>query len=156
VVIRAGVIFAEVGVDKSVVRGLVIDPEEEELPWLEVGLKFEGNDFESSGASGERLRFGCNCLGKRVHLALLITHMAFIDRWCWRWYCRTNFRAKTCDAGSQVLSLSGYPSHLTRYWSFFDRPVFQCPMIRSTWYSSSPLISSGEGWEKFGPWVVVS
>jgi hypothetical protein len=44
--IRAEIAFAEPGVDGSVVGGLVVDPQEEELSWLEVGLKFEGDSFE--------------------------------------------------------------------------------------------------------------
>jgi hypothetical protein len=83
VVVRAGVIFAEVGVDEGMVRGLVIDPEEEELSWLEVGLELEGDDFESDGAGRERLWFGCDCSGESVHLAMLMLYEAFKDQWCW-------------------------------------------------------------------------
>jgi hypothetical protein len=45
-VVRAGVVFAEPSVDESVVRGLVIDPQEEELLGLEVGLGFKSDNFE--------------------------------------------------------------------------------------------------------------
>jgi hypothetical protein len=86
-VIRAGVVFAEPGVDKGMVRGLVVDPQEEELLWLEVGLKLEGDDLEQDSAGREGLGFGCNCSGERAHLATPIICRVFIDNWCWHWYC---------------------------------------------------------------------
>jgi hypothetical protein len=52
VVVWARVVFAEVGVDQSVIRGLVIDPQEEELSWLQVRLELEGGDFEWDGFGG--------------------------------------------------------------------------------------------------------
>ena len=51
----------------------------------------------------------------------------------------------------QVLSLSGYPFPLMRYWRCFDLLKFWCPLICLTSYSSSLLIKSGGGQEKFGP-----
>jgi hypothetical protein len=44
--IGAGIVLAELSVDESVVRRLVIGPQEEELSLLKVGLKLEGDDFE--------------------------------------------------------------------------------------------------------------
>ena len=45
-----------------------------------------------------------------------------------------------CDAGSHVLSYSGYPSHLTKYSRRFERPIrrVRCAKMRSTSYASSP------------------
>jgi hypothetical protein len=63
VVIRAGVVFAEPSVDESMVGGLVVDPQEEELSWLEVRLEFKGDDSERDSVGGEGLWFGCNCSG---------------------------------------------------------------------------------------------
>jgi hypothetical protein len=51
---------------------------------------------------------------------------------------------------SHVLSLSGYPFHLMRYWRCFDLPKFWCTFICSILYYSLSLIRSGGGWEKFG------
>jgi hypothetical protein len=50
VVIGTGVVFTEPSVDESVVGGLVIDPQEEELSGLEVGLELEGNNFKGNSA----------------------------------------------------------------------------------------------------------
>jgi hypothetical protein len=52
-VVGAGVVFAEPSVDKGVVGWLIIDPEEEELSWLEVGLKLEGDDLERDCLRGQ-------------------------------------------------------------------------------------------------------
>jgi hypothetical protein len=79
VVVRAGVVFAEPGVDKGMVRGLVVDPQKEELLWLEVGLELEGDDFEWDSAGREGLEFGCDHLGEGAHLALPVIHKVFID-----------------------------------------------------------------------------
>jgi hypothetical protein len=35
-----------------VIRGLVIDPQEKELSWLQVGLELEDGDFEQDGFRG--------------------------------------------------------------------------------------------------------
>jgi hypothetical protein len=48
VVVRARVVLAEVGVHKGVVRRLVVDPEEEELAGLQMGLELERDNFEGS------------------------------------------------------------------------------------------------------------
>jgi hypothetical protein len=53
-VIGAGVVFAELGVNEGMVGRLVIDPQEEELPRLEVGLELKDGDLEGNGVSGER------------------------------------------------------------------------------------------------------
>jgi hypothetical protein len=79
-VIRVGVVFVEPDVNESVVEGLVIDPQKEELSQLKVGLELEVDNLEWGRAWNERLWFGCDRLGERVHLALTITHMVFIDR----------------------------------------------------------------------------
>jgi hypothetical protein len=77
-----GIVFAEPSVDKGVVRGLVVDPQEEELSQLEVGLELKGDDLEQDSAERKGLGFGCDHLGKRVHLAIPIIHRVFIDSWC--------------------------------------------------------------------------
>jgi hypothetical protein len=51
--VRAGVVFAEPSVDESVVEGLVVDPQEKELPRLEVGLELEGDGFEGDSVKRE-------------------------------------------------------------------------------------------------------
>jgi hypothetical protein len=53
VVIGAGIVFAESDMYEGVVRRLVVDPEEEELLWLEVGLELEGDDFERDSVGRE-------------------------------------------------------------------------------------------------------
>jgi hypothetical protein len=63
VVIRARVIFAKPGVDEGVIRGLIVDPQEKELSWLEVRLELKGDNLERGRLGGEGLWFGCNCLG---------------------------------------------------------------------------------------------
>jgi hypothetical protein len=80
--IGTGVVFAEPGVNKGVVRRLVIDPQEEELPRLEVGLKLKDGDLEGNGIGGERFWFDCDCPGERAHLALTISCRVFIDERC--------------------------------------------------------------------------
>jgi hypothetical protein len=50
--VGAGVIFAEVCMHEGVVWGLVIDPEEEKLSWLQVGLEFERSDFKGDSFRG--------------------------------------------------------------------------------------------------------
>jgi hypothetical protein len=80
--VRAGIVFAEPSVDESVVRGLVVDPQEKELSWLEVGLEFEHDGFEGDSVRGERFGFGCNCSGGRAHLASIIARRVFIDERC--------------------------------------------------------------------------
>ena len=72
------------------------------------------------------------------------------------WCCFTRLGVWTSVAFSHVLLLSGYPFHLMRYWWCFDLPKFQCAFICSTSYSSSLLIKSGGGQEKFGPCEGVS
>jgi hypothetical protein len=47
--VRAGVVFAEPGVDQGVVEGLIIDPQEEELSGLQVGLELESSEFKWGG-----------------------------------------------------------------------------------------------------------
>jgi hypothetical protein len=79
VVVRARVVFAEVGVHKGVVRRLVVDPEEEELAGLQMGLELERDNFKGGSFWGERFRFGCDCLRERVHLASIIVRRVFID-----------------------------------------------------------------------------
>jgi hypothetical protein len=51
--VGAGVVLAEVSMDKGVVGGLVVDPEEEELSWLQIGLELKGDPFEGDGVFGE-------------------------------------------------------------------------------------------------------
>jgi hypothetical protein len=52
VVIGARVVFTEPGVNEGVIRQLVIDPKEEELSRLEVGLEFKGDDFKRDHLCG--------------------------------------------------------------------------------------------------------
>jgi hypothetical protein len=80
VVVRAGVVFAEPGVNEGMIGRLVIDPQKEELTWLEVGLKFEGGDLERNCAWREGFGFGCDRLGERAYLASSSIHRVFIDR----------------------------------------------------------------------------
>ena len=51
---------------------------------------------------------------------------------------------------------SGYPFHLTRYCTLRPLPYFRDWRMSSTSYSSSPLIRSGGGLVKLGPWSSVS
>jgi hypothetical protein len=46
--VRARVVLAKVGVRKGVVWRLVVDPQEEELAGLQMGLEFERDDFEGT------------------------------------------------------------------------------------------------------------
>ena len=62
---------------------------------------------------------------------------------CALWYFRVSSGARTLPTGSQVLSLSGYPFHLIRYWSLLFRRRWA--RIASTSYCSSPSIMSGGG-----------
>jgi hypothetical protein len=50
--IRAGIVFAEPGVDQGVIGRLVVDPQEEELSWLQVGLELESSEPERGGFGG--------------------------------------------------------------------------------------------------------
>jgi hypothetical protein len=52
-VVRAGVVLAEPSMDEGVVGRLVVDPQEEELLGLEVGLELEGDNFEGDGIGRE-------------------------------------------------------------------------------------------------------
>jgi hypothetical protein len=45
-VVRAGVVLAEVGVHKGVVWWLVVDPKEEELVGLQMGLELKRDNSE--------------------------------------------------------------------------------------------------------------
>jgi hypothetical protein len=65
------------------------------------------------------------------------------SRGCASWYSRVSSGAWTLPTGSQVLSLSGYPFHLIRYWSLLFR--HRWARIASTSYCSSPSIMSGGG-----------
>src|SRR5882724_481982 len=59
-----------------------------------------------------------------------------------------------CPCGSQVLSATGYPFHLTKYCNF---PRWtRLFLIFSTSYSSDPSIRSGGGSIKLGPCTSVS
>jgi hypothetical protein len=115
VVIGAGIVFAEPGVNKGVVRRLVVDPQEEELSGLEVGLELEGGDSERYGVRQEGLQLDCDCSGKRAHLALTIPCRVFIEERCCCWYCFIKSGAWIWAMGSHILSLLGYPNHLTKY-----------------------------------------
>jgi hypothetical protein len=53
VVIGTGIVFAKPSVDESMVGGLVVDPQKEELLWLKVGLKLEGDRFEGDSVRRE-------------------------------------------------------------------------------------------------------
>jgi hypothetical protein len=68
--------------DESMVGGLVVDPQEKELSWLEVGLELKGDDFEGDSVGGKGLWFSCNCSGWRMHPASAIAHRVFIDEQC--------------------------------------------------------------------------
>jgi hypothetical protein len=48
--VGARVIFTEVCVDEGMVERLVIDPQEEELPQLRVGLELKGDNSEGNCA----------------------------------------------------------------------------------------------------------
>jgi hypothetical protein len=81
--VRAGIVLTEVRVDEGVVRRLVVDPQEEELSWLKIGLELKGDGFERDCTWGERFRPGCDCTGERAHLAVFIICKVFIDNQCW-------------------------------------------------------------------------
>jgi hypothetical protein len=51
--VGTGVVFAKPSVDEGVVRGLVVDPQKEELSRLEVGLELKGDDFEGNSVGSE-------------------------------------------------------------------------------------------------------
>jgi hypothetical protein len=78
-VVRARVVLTEIGVHKGMVWRLVIDPQEEELAGLQMGLELEGDDLKGDSFWGEWFRFGCNCSRERAHLASIIVHRVFID-----------------------------------------------------------------------------
>jgi hypothetical protein len=80
--VGARVVFAEPGVDQGVVRRLIVDPQEEELSRLQVGLELKSGEFERDGFGGWTFRFGCDCSGERVHLVFTIVCRVFIDRRC--------------------------------------------------------------------------
>jgi hypothetical protein len=46
------VVFAEPGVDQGVVWRLIVDPQEEELLWLQVGLELKSGESERGGFGG--------------------------------------------------------------------------------------------------------
>jgi hypothetical protein len=50
--VGARVVFAKVGVDQGMVQRLIIDPQEEELSQLQVGLELKGGESERSGFGG--------------------------------------------------------------------------------------------------------
>jgi hypothetical protein len=50
--VGAGIVFAEPGMNQSVVGRLVVDPQKEELSGLQVGLKLESGNFERGGFRG--------------------------------------------------------------------------------------------------------
>ena len=54
---------------------------------------------------------------------ILLAHLAALlsSSGCALWYSRVSSGAWTFSIGSQVLSLSGYPLHLIRYWSLWFR-----------------------------------
>jgi hypothetical protein len=52
-VVGAGVVFAEPSVDKSVIRRLVVDPQEEELSRLKIRLELEGDNFKGDSVGRE-------------------------------------------------------------------------------------------------------
>jgi hypothetical protein len=81
-VIGTGIVLAEPSVDEGMVRRLVVDPQKEELPGLEVELELEDGNFEGSSVGRERLRFNCDRSGERAHLALTILCRVFIDERC--------------------------------------------------------------------------
>jgi hypothetical protein len=91
--IGTGVVFAEPGVDKGMVRRLVVHPQEEELSWLKVGLELKFDDFERDCAGGEGFRLGWDRSRDGVHLVSIIVCRVFMDEWCWCWYCVTKLGA---------------------------------------------------------------
>jgi hypothetical protein len=50
-VIGTGVVFAKPGVNEGMVQRLVVDPQEEELSRLEIGLELKDSDLEGDGVS---------------------------------------------------------------------------------------------------------
>jgi hypothetical protein len=47
--VGARVVFAKVGVDQGMVWRLIVDPQEEELSRLQVGLELKSGEFERGG-----------------------------------------------------------------------------------------------------------
>jgi hypothetical protein len=77
-VVRARVVLAEVGVHKGVVQRLVIDPQEEELAGLQIGLELKRDDFEGGSFQGERFRFSCDCSRERERILLRPSFAGFL------------------------------------------------------------------------------
>jgi hypothetical protein len=50
--VGARVVFVEVDVDQGVVRRLIVDPQEEELSRLQVGLELKSGEPERGGFRG--------------------------------------------------------------------------------------------------------
>jgi hypothetical protein len=78
VVIGARVVLAEVGMDESIVRWLVVDPEKKELSGLKIRLEFESDLLEGNSVGGEGLWLGCNSSGESVHLTLVVVLRVFM------------------------------------------------------------------------------
>ena len=57
---------------------------------------------------------------------------------------------------THMFSESGYPFHLTKYWTLRPLPCLRDCRISLISYSSSPSIRSGGGLIKLGPWSSVS
>jgi hypothetical protein len=50
--VGARVVFAEVGVDQGMIWRLIVDPQEEELLWLQIRLELEHYESERGGFRG--------------------------------------------------------------------------------------------------------
>jgi len=60
-------------------------------------------------------------VGRKDDVVLACFAAFLSSRGCASWYFRVSSGAWTLLMGSQVLSLSGYPFHLIRYWSLLFR-----------------------------------
>lgn len=132
-------VLTEVGVDERVRLGELVSEEEEEVTEGLVGEEREDGLFRAEAEVGavpgqEDVWIGGELLelvGSEVgdwewtsgHVSTAVEVAAFIvERGCFLWCFFTISGAWTFSAGSQVLSLMGYPFHLIRYCSFFRGP----------------------------------
>src|SRR6201984_2509854 len=85
--------------------------------------------------------------------AVLIERMTtpLIAVGCVRWNSAMRSGLKMFSLYSQLLSASGYPSHLSRYCNFLLRPTCLESSTFSTTHSSSPFAISGSCCGKFSP-----
>jgi hypothetical protein len=120
-VVLTVVFFAEERMDKGVlVCGVEALSRSEDVEFVgcvrvraEEGFEIEMRDAAFILGDRQSAELFCCC---RISTDFILSSGRF------RWYCLTNSGECTCVAGSQVLSLSGYPFHFRRYCNCLDRP----------------------------------